>query len=112
MKGSLDWKLHPQLHPFAIDNIVHKQHGNAFEETNLEESLRRRNVTSLVIAGLVTHGCVRVTCIGALKSGYQVILVKDGHSNFSQQAVKLFDDWNQKLGALGVKLAPASQVEF
>jgi nicotinamidase-related amidase len=61
VKGSDDWQLHPQLQPQAIDYIVHKQHGDAFEDTNLEEALQVRNVSSLIITGLVTHGCVRAT---------------------------------------------------
>jgi nicotinamidase-related amidase len=112
VKGSPDWQLHSRLRPLATDCIIHKQHGNAFEGTMLEEALRSRNVTSLVITGLVTHGCVRATCIGALQLGYRVILVKDGHSNFSKQAAKLIEQWNQKLGAKKVELKSTSEIEF
>ena len=43
--GSADWQLHPRLHPGEGDLIVHKQHGNAFEDTSLHAragSARRR----------------------------------------------------------------------
>jgi nicotinamidase-related amidase len=112
VKGSPDWQLHSRLQPLTIDCILHKQHGNAFEGTILEEALRSRNVTSLVITGLVTHGCVRATCIGAMQLGYKVILAKDGHSNFSKQAAKLIEEWNQKLSAKKVELKSTSEIEF
>jgi nicotinamidase-related amidase len=112
VKGSQDWQLHPQLHLLATDSIVHKQHGNAFEDTVLDEALKSGKVTGLVVTGLVTHGCVRATCIGALELGYRVILVKDGHSNFSKQAARLIDEWNQKLSAMSAELQSTSEIEF
>jgi len=112
VKGSPDWQLHPQLHLLTTDPIVHKEHGNAFEDTGLHETLSRANVTGLVVAGLVTHGCVRASCIGALELGYKVTLVKDAHSSFSKQAAKLIDQWNRKLSAMNVELQSASEIEF
>ncbi len=112
VKGSQDWQLHPQLHLLATDNIVHKQHGNAFEDTVLDQALKSRGVGNVVVAGLVTHGCVRATCIGALELGYRVILVKDGHSSYSKQAARLIEEWNEKLGAMSVELKSTSEIEF
>jgi nicotinamidase-related amidase len=111
-KGSQDWQLHAQLHPQNIDTIIHKQHGNAFEDTNLEKILQSKNITNLVITGLVTHGCVRATCIGAKQLGYRVILVKDGHSNYSKDAPRIIEKWNRLLSAKNVELKSASEVEF
>jgi nicotinamidase-related amidase len=37
VKGSDEWQLHPRLHPLDTDHIVHRRHGNAFEETTLQE---------------------------------------------------------------------------
>ena len=112
VKGSPGWQLHPQLQPSATDSIIHKQHGNAFEETGLDEALKSRNVTGVIVTGLVTHGCVRATCLGAQQLGYRVILVKDGHSSFSKQAAKLIEEWNQKLSAEKIELKSASEIEF
>jgi nicotinamidase-related amidase len=112
VKGSPDWQLHPRLQPIATDDIIHKQHGNAFEGTILEEVLQSRDITGLVVTGLVTHGCVRATCIGAQQLGYRVVLVRDGHSNFSKKAAQLIEEWNEKLGAKGVELKSTSEIEF
>ena len=37
--GSADWQLHPRLRPGEGDLVVHKQHGNAFEDTSLHGEL-------------------------------------------------------------------------
>jgi nicotinamidase-related amidase len=112
VKGSHDWELHPQLRRLATDPIVHKEHGNAFEDTVLDAALKSGQVTNVVVTGLVTHGCVRATCIGALQLGYRVTLVKDGHSSYSKQAARLIDEWNQKLSAMSVGLKSTSEIEF
>lgn len=111
-KGSDDWRLHPQLQPQKIDDLVQKQHGNAFEDTNLGEILDARSVGRLVITGLVTHGCVRATCLGARKLGYHVTLVSDAHSNYSDKAIQLIDEWHQKLQVQMVTLKSTAEVDF
>jgi nicotinamidase-related amidase len=65
-----------------------------------------------VVTGLVTHGCVKATCMGAKDLGYEVILVKDGHSNFNKQAAKLIDEWNRKLGDGGAEPRLAEEIDF
>ncbi len=111
-RGTEGWKLHSKLHPQAIDYLVEKQHANAFEKTNLRELLDSLNIQQLVITGLVTHGCVKATGLGARELGYSVILVKDGHSNFHQQAPQLIAEWNKKLSLEGVKLLATQEVVF
>ena len=95
-----------------MDDIIHKQHGNAFEDTNLDELLKSKNITHLVVTGLVTHGCVKATCLGARDLGYEVLLVKDGHSSYSKDAARLIEEWNQKLSGQGCELIGASEIKF
>ena len=64
IQGSPEWQLHPELQPLDTDILVFKQHGNAFEETNLGEVLESQKVGRVVAMGLVTHGCVKATCLG------------------------------------------------
>jgi len=111
-KGSGGWQLHPQLPPIAKDCIIHKEHGNAFEETILEDVLSQEGIGKLVMAGLVTHGCVKSTCLGALELGYEVTLVKDAHSNFSATAGQVIDKWNGILGKEGAVLKNTAEIEF
>ena len=111
-RGSDAWRLHPRNQPLPTEPIVHKRHGNAFEETVLRHELDSRHVRTLVMAGLVTHGCVKATCIGALELGYPIILVSDAHSSFNKQAAKRIDEWNQKLSGLGAELRATREVDF
>lgn len=110
--GTDDWSIHPHLNYEIGDVIVHKQHGNSFEETNLQKILNSHQINSLVITGLVTHGCVKATCQGALELGYKVILVKDGHSSYSKDAADLIIKWNQELFEMGAELQLSADVTF
>ena len=110
IKETEDWRLHPQLLPLTIDYIVQKQHGNAFEDTNLGEILNASKVGKLVITGLVTHGCVRATCLGARKLDYQVTLVSDAHSSYSDKAAQLIEEWHQKLQTQKVILKSTAEI--
>jgi len=110
--GSADWQLHAGLFPAEADIIIHKRHGNSFEDTTLEQELKSRDIDSLVIMGLVTHGCVRATCMGAKNLGYRVILVEDGHSSYSKQAAQLIEEWNQKLSNENVDLKLTRDIGF
>jgi nicotinamidase-related amidase len=110
--GSDGWQLHPQMHPMAGDPIVHKRHGNSFEDTNLQDELTKRNVSEVVVTGLVTHGCVKATCLGALEEGYKVVLVSDAHSNFSKDAPEIIEKWNRELGNKGAVVAETKSVTF
>jgi len=98
VKGTPDWKLHPDLAWDETDIVIHKLHGNAFEKTNLKGLLDSKGITDIVITGLVTHGCVKATCIGGSELGYRVALVTDAHSNYSKDAARIIEEWNQKLG--------------
>ena len=110
--GSSAWQLHPRLQPRPADRRVEKTRPNAFEDTPLGEILRQADAAHLVLCGLVTHGCVKATCRGALERGYQVTLVSDAHSNNSAQADQLIEKWNRQLNKLGAELKTAAEVTF
>jgi nicotinamidase-related amidase len=110
--GTAGWQLHSQIRPQPMDHVINKRHGNAFEDTGLAGLLETLRVGRLVVTGLVTHGCVKATCLGALALGYDVVLVQDGHSSYSKDASKLIQEWNGKLSQAGAELKPASEVSF
>lgn len=112
MEGSEAWEFHPQIQPEEVDTIIYKRYGSAFQETPLGEALSKNNVGTVVITGLVTHGCVRATCLDALRLGYKVILVTDGHSNSNKNATKYIKKWNKTLGRNGAELRMTEEVQF
>lgn len=110
--GSDDWRLHPSLRPAPADLVIHKTHGNAFEGTRLADELAARGISRVVVTGLVTHGCVRATSLGALSLGLDLVLVADGHSSYSRDAAQQIDKWNRQLAEAGARLAPAARVDL
>lgn len=102
VEGSDEWQFHPALHQAENDLIIQKHHGSALEDTSLGDELQKRGIQTLIITGLVTHGCVRATCLDAHEKGYQVILAADGHSNYHRKAAELVSEWNQNLSDNGV----------
>jgi nicotinamidase-related amidase len=110
-KDSPGWQLHPDLSPPAVGDLrIYKRHGSAFEDTPLEQELEARHVGALLIAGLVTHGCVKAACLDACALGYRVTLAADGHSSFSKEAAKLIDEWNIRLAQAGAQVCPAAEI--
>lgn len=110
--GSEAWQLHPRLRPLDTDVVLHKRHGSAFQETDLAERLSACAVGHIVVAGLVTHGCVQVTCKDGQQRGYQVTLVTDAHSNFHRQPAQVITQWHAKLLDRGVRLQPTAEIDF
>lgn len=111
-RGEPGWQLHPAMQPTAGDVLIHKQHGNAFEGTELAQELDAHLVGKLLITGLVTHGCVKATCQGALDLGYQTTLVGDAHSSYSEKAAELIAELNQKMQEMGAILSYVEEVSF
>lgn len=111
-EGTDGWKLHPALIPLKSDNFIRKHHGNAFEDTPLKAELDALHVRRVVVAGLVTDGCVQATCNGAHELGYDVVLVKDAHSNYNVKARDVINKWNTTLSNGVVRLESAVEVSF
>ena len=112
IQGTPGWQFHSSLQPAEIDWVVQKHHGNAFEKTTLQSQLEARQIRRLVICGLVTHGCVRATCLGGLKLGYAVTLAQDAHSSFSPDAAERIEEWNHKLGQAGASVMSTEEICF
>jgi nicotinamidase-related amidase len=110
LKGSENWQLHPDLNITRHDIVIHKTHGNAFEDTILKDELDLRGITCLLVTGLVTNGCVKATCIGAHDLGFRVVLVADGHSTYTKNAASLIKEWNHKLDDGVVDLFPTAAI--
>lgn len=106
------WELHPGIQPGENDRVLDKTHGDAFEDTELDSLLRERSIDTVYVTGLVTEGCVRTTCLGALKRGYHVILVSDAHSSFHHDAANRIRHWNKMLAGKLDGVVPAGRIDF
>jgi len=73
-----DWtELVPELEQHPGDHIVTKQRWGAFLGTDLDDYLRRRGVTQIVLTGIATSIGVESTARSAYDLGYNVTLVVD-----------------------------------
>jgi nicotinamidase-related amidase len=79
-KGSDRWRYVSELKPADTEPVVHKQYGDAFENTDLEDVLASRKIGHLVVAGAQTDECIRSTLHGAIVRGYDATLVADAHT--------------------------------
>jgi nicotinamidase-related amidase len=79
-RDSEAWQYVPELVRRDSEPLVHKNHGDSFEGTDLESLLAERGVGRLVVAGAQTDACVRSTIHGAFTRGYDVTLVADAHT--------------------------------
>ena len=104
------WQLHSQLQPTAEDIHIYKEHGNAFQETSLHDELQARRVDTLIVTGLVSHGCVAATAKGGIQNGYRVIVASDAHSNYNASPKKLIQKTHDQLLALGVVLQTTQEI--
>ena len=75
-----EWQYVPELSIGDKEPVVHKNYGDSFEATDLEDRLAERGVGRLVVAGAQTDMCIRSTLHGAFARGYDVTLVGDAHT--------------------------------
>ena len=65
------------LDVLAMDGVIVKKRYSAFFGTDLDERLRAADASTLVLAGINTHACVRTTAIDAYQRDYDVVLAGD-----------------------------------
>lgn len=56
-KGSDEWQIVPELSPGDTEPVVHKNYGDSFESTVLEEVLADLRVGRLIVGGAETDAC-------------------------------------------------------
>jgi nicotinamidase-related amidase len=75
---SADAEILPDLAPVGDELVFNKTAGSVFCATNIEYVLRNMGITTLVVTGIVTTGCVHTAVTDAADRGFHVILVEDG----------------------------------
>lgn len=110
-EGSVEWEIDGRLEKRTEKDLhLLKEHGNAFLDSDLERMLYKRNINQVLICGLVSHGCVKSTCKGALKAEFDTCLLINGHSNWLENAKNLIEATENELKQLNVKLIDLSEL--
>lgn len=77
---SAGWQYVTELARRDGEPLVHKDFGDSFEATDLEDILAGLGTGHLVVTGAQTDACIRSTIHGAFTRGYDVTLVSDAHT--------------------------------
>jgi nicotinamidase-related amidase len=75
--GTPGVEIHASVTPTAGEPLIVKAYPNSFRETELEQTLKSRDIDELVVAGMMTSMCVDATVRAANDLGYQVTVVAD-----------------------------------
>ena len=102
--GSSDWEIDNRIDKQENDCVIQKKHENAFQDTDLKETLTNFGICSITVCGLVSHGCVKATCFGGLSEGFEVSLLKNGHTNWNKDAEIKISETENELVRAGVIL--------
>lgn len=78
--GTAAWQIHAAVAPQEGEIVLDKRASDSFYNTRLDDVLRQRGVTRVVVTGMVTEQCVDTTVRSAQSHGYDVTLVADGHT--------------------------------
>lgn len=84
-RGAAGWEICGELAPREGDEIVDKSYNSAFRDTCLRELLSRRGARRLLLCGMQTEYCFDATCKVAFEYGYQVTVLRGGHTTFDNE---------------------------
>ena len=82
--GSPGHAIKDPVRPQGEEPVLQKQVNSAFIGTDLEERLRRNDITTLVITGLTTNHCVETTTRMAGNLDFDTYLVSDATATFDR----------------------------
>jgi len=70
-------KINEAVQPLENESIILKHFPNSFLKTELESKLKEKEVTKLVVVGMMTHMCIDATVRAAVDLGYETTLIED-----------------------------------
>ena len=70
-------EIHENVRSLGQEKIIIKHYPNSFRETELLDYLKSKNITNLVICGMMTHMCIDATVRAAKDFGFNIVLIGD-----------------------------------
>ncbi|MFV0443289.1 MAG: cysteine hydrolase family protein [Planctomycetaceae bacterium] len=71
-------KIHPRLLDVSPESVVvEKCHADSFLDTALEKTLKRKDITELLVCGMMTHNCVTHTAMSQSAAKYNITVLPD-----------------------------------
>lgn len=82
VRGEPGHDIVAELAPIDGEIVIDKPGKGAFYRTDLEQTLERLGIESLVVAGVTTHVCVHTTVREANDRGYECLVLEDATAAF------------------------------
>lgn len=94
-RGEWGGEWHPDFVPQPGD-VVAKEHWgqSGFANTDLDQQLRQRGITHVILIGLLANTCVESTGRYAMEIGYHVTLVRDATAAYSKDMMHAAHELN------------------
>jgi len=78
------WQIDDSLAPLSGELVLNKTSSGTLNSTMLDQTLRNMGIESLIVSGVTTDVCVETTARDAADRGFQVIVVEDACTAFSE----------------------------
>lgn len=85
IEGTWGAEIVDALAPETSDFIIDKRRSSGFFGTDLENVLRKRNIRTVVIAGVSTHGCIEASARDAELRDFYVVVIEDCVGSYSDE---------------------------
>jgi nicotinamidase-related amidase len=85
IKGTAGCEIASDLARIPSDPVVIKKRYSAFFATELDQILQRLTPDALILAGINTHACVRVTAIDAYQRDWKVVVAADCVDSYDRE---------------------------
>ena len=87
LKGTPGAKLDPRVRTEGTRYLA-KQHGDAFTNPDLPALLAKLKIRKVLLTGVFANGCVRATARGAIRRGYQTVILADCVASSSERLTR------------------------
>jgi nicotinamidase-related amidase len=85
IQGTPGCEIVPELTVAPSDAVVIKKRYSAFFGTSLDQLLAELKPASLLLAGINTHACIRMTAIDAYQRDWDVVLAADCIDSYDRE---------------------------
>jgi len=69
--------IHKNVKPLEAEKVIVKHYPNSFRETELLDYLKNKNISDIIVCGMMTHMCVDATVRAAKDFGFNITLIGD-----------------------------------
>ena len=107
------FEIVPAVAPARDEAVIGKICSGAFNGSELDFTLRKRGIRSLLVAGLVTSSCVETTVRGASDRGYFVTVIEDACADWTEashrHSIELMGKWFGEITTAAVAISLTSR---